>query len=146
MPPKPRILARPRFALALVIVSLGSIHKSASVADWPRFRGPNGSGVAEAAGLPENFDPENVVWKTALPGGHSSPVISGDRIFLTAAEGGARADAGREKVIDEGGKLYTIAVDRGNGEILWKKQAPRPRMERYQPTNSSASPSAVSDG
>ena len=146
MPPKPRILARPRFALALVIVSLGSIHKLASAADWPRFRGPNGSGTAEATGLPADFGSENVVWTTALPGGHSSPVISGDRIFLTAAQGGARADAGREKVIDEGGKLYTIAVDRRNGEILWKKQAPRPRMERYEPTNSAASPSAVSDG
>ena len=117
-----------------------------SAADWPRFRGPNGTGVADATGLPIDLgSPKNVVWKAALPWGHSSPIISGDRIFLTAAEGGEQSDAGRSKVVDKEGKLYTIAVDRGNGEIVWKEEAPRPRMERYEPTNSPTSPSPVSD-
>src|SRR5204862_7162878 len=54
----------------------------AGAADWPQFRGPNASGVAEATRLPVQFGPEkNVVWKAALPFGHSSPVIWGDRIF-----------------------------------------------------------------
>ncbi len=115
--------------------------------DWPRFRGPNGSGVSESIGLPVEFGPnKNVVWKTPLPEGHSSPIISGNRIFLTMAEGGTRVDAGRKKFVDQGGKLYTLGLDRRNGEILWKKQAPRPRLERYQPTNSSASPSPAVDG
>ena len=130
-----------------LIAAVGLLLLPLNAADWPRFRGPNGSGVAEADGLPADLGlTENLVWKAALPGGHSSPVISGDRIFLTAGEGGDRSDAGRSKVIDKDGKLYTIAVDRGNGEIVWKKLAPRPRMERYEPTNSPASPSPVTDG
>jgi outer membrane protein assembly factor BamB len=120
---------------------------SAAGADWPQFRGPNGSGTAETDALPVDFGPaRNVAWKTEIPPGHSSPVIAGDRIFLTAFYGGVRTDAGREKVVDEGGKLYTICLDLRNGKILWKKEVPRPRLERYQPTNSPASPSPVTDG
>ena len=81
-------------------------------ADWSQFRGPNGSGVGDATSLPTQFGPgKNVVWKTAVPAGHSSPVIGGDLIFITAAEGGSRADAGREKVVDQGGKLFTSAKE-----------------------------------
>ena len=50
------------------------------------------------------------------------------------------------KIIDVGGKLYTICLDRPTGKILWKREAPRPRLEPYQPTNSPASPSPVTDG
>jgi outer membrane protein assembly factor BamB len=120
----------------------------ALAAQWPRFRGPNGTGVAESsANLPVRFGPAtNVVWKTALPPGHSSPVIWRDRIFLTAAEGGQPKDAGLSKIVDEGGKLWTFCLDRLTGKILWKREAPRPRLERYQPTNSPASPSPATDG
>src|SRR5213594_1319398 len=84
--------------------------------DWSSFRGPNATGVAEVARLPVRFGPRtNVVWKTELPPGHSSPVIAGERIILTASEGGKRADAGREKVVDEAGRLYTICLDRNTG-------------------------------
>jgi len=120
---------------------------TAFASDWPRFRGPNGNGVGKSKVLPVEFGPEkNVTWKTPLAPGHSSPVVWGDRIYLTGAEGGARADAGREKVRDEGGRLFTYCIDRRKGELLWRKEAPRPRLERYQPTNSPASPSAVTDG
>ncbi len=116
-------------------------------ADWPQFRGVNGSGVSDATRLPSALGPsKNVVWKTAILPGHSSPVVAGNIIFLTGSEGGARADAGREKVVDQGGKLFTFAVDRNSGKLLWRKEAPRPRLERYQPTNSPASPSPVTDG
>jgi outer membrane protein assembly factor BamB len=115
-------------------------------AQWPQFRGPNGSGVADTSKLPISFDPANgAAWKTAIPAGHSSPVISGDRIFLTAAEGGNRAEIAVGRVLDKGGKLYTICLDRRTGAILWKKEAPRPRLEQFQPTNSPASPSPVAD-
>lgn len=138
-------MALKRCAAAL---TLWALHCAAqSITAWPQFRGPNGSGVSDATRLPVRFGPgKNVVWKSALPPGHSSPVITGDRIFLTAAEGGGRADAGREKVVDNGGRLYTICLDRSTGKILWKREAPRPRLERYQPTNSPASPSPVTDG
>ena len=53
--------------------------------DWSQFRGPNGSGVSTSTGLPAEFGPEkNVIWKTALPPGHSSPVLTRNRIFVTA--------------------------------------------------------------
>ena len=82
--------------------------------------------------MPVVLDPKKgFAWKTDLPSGHSSPIISGDLIFLTAAEGGARADSTHSKVIDQGGKLLTICLNRRTGAIVWKKEAPRPRVEQY---------------
>ena len=129
-----------RILLAVAVV--------ATAGEWPMFRGVNGSGVADVAKAPVAFGPStNVVWKTALPFGHSSPVITGDLIFLTGAEGGERVDAGRgDKVRDEGGKLFTLCLDRKTGKILWRREAPRPRIERYQKVNSPASPTAATDG
>src|SRR5262245_26453049 len=55
--------------------------------EWAQFRGPNGSGVADTHNLPVEFGPaKNIVWKTPLPLGHSSPVLTGDRIFVTGYE------------------------------------------------------------
>src|SRR6266545_1025567 len=100
--------------------------------DWPRFRGPNGTGVADTTGLPEQFGPaKNLVWKTALPPGHSSPAVSGNQIFVTAFEGD---------------KLLTIALDRGTGRILWRRHSPRERSEVLDKRNSPASPTPVTDG
>jgi outer membrane protein assembly factor BamB len=97
--------------------------------------------------LPVEFDPKHgVVWKTDIPMGHSSPIVHGHRMFVTAVEGGSRSDAGLQKVVDRGGKLVTICIDRHTGKILWKAAAPRPRLEHYQPTNSPASPSPATDG
>ncbi|MBC7925906.1 MAG: pyrrolo-quinoline quinone, partial [Bryobacteraceae bacterium] len=57
---------------------------TASAADWPAFRGLNSTGISQSGNLPTEFGPaKNVVWKTPLPAGHSSPVIVGDRIWLT---------------------------------------------------------------
>src|SRR4051794_21178979 len=105
---------------------------NAAASDWPQFRGPDGLGVSNDRRLPVEFGPQkNVVWKTALPPGHSSPILVGPRIFVTAYEGE---------------KLFTIALDRATGKILWKREAPRPRQEFRQATNSPASGSPVSDG
>lgn len=116
--------------------------------DWTRFRGDNGSGIALGTGtLPDRVSPtENVVWKTPTPAGHSSPVIWRDRVFITGAEGGTRASAPRDKIVDTGGRLYTLCLDRISGRILWRRSVPRPRVEAYQVTNSPASPSATTDG
>lgn len=101
-------------------------------ADWPQFRGPGGTGIAEEKNLPvEAGKDKNVVWKTEVPPGHSSPILAGSRIFLTAYEGE---------------RLLTICLDRATGKILWRRQAPRPRAEQMQKTNSPASPSPASDG
>jgi outer membrane protein assembly factor BamB len=115
---------------------------------WPQFRGPNGSGVAEAHNLPVEFGPEkNVVWSVDLPPGHSSPVIARGRIFLTAMDGESLTRIGRDKAADSGqGKLWTICLDQATGKTLWRSPVPRPRREQYQVTNSAASPSPVTDG
>ena len=100
--------------------------------NWPRFRGPNGSGVADTSALPAEFGPgKNLVWKTSLPAGHSSPVLSEKHVFLTAFEGE---------------KLFTYCLDRADGRILWRREAPRSRKEPLDKRNSPASPSPVTDG
>ena len=117
-------------------------------AQWPQFRGPNGSGVATAHDLPVGFGPtENLVWKADLPRGHSSPVIANGRIFVTAVEGESLVKISRDKAADSGaGKLWTICLDQATGKVLWRSPVPRPRREQYQVTNSAASPSPVTDG
>lgn len=105
---------------------------SICAADWPQFRGPNSAGVSNDTGLPAKLSPtDNVVWKTPLPPGHSSPILTGDRIFVTA--------------IDQE-KLFVIALDRGTGKIVWRREVPRPRSQKMHLMNDPASPSPVSDG
>src|SRR5262249_36753539 len=78
-----RIMKRILCVIVALIASF-SITK-ASTESWSQFRGPNGTGVSETKGIPDTFGPgKNVVWKTALPPGHSSPVLTNDRIFVTA--------------------------------------------------------------
>jgi outer membrane protein assembly factor BamB len=101
-------------------------------ADWTQFRGPNGTGVSSSKDVPEHFDQQkNVLWRTALPAGHSSPVLTADHIFVTAFEGKT---------------LLTICLDRATGKVLWRRAAPRDREESYEQTNGPASPSPVTDG
>jgi outer membrane protein assembly factor BamB len=117
--------------LHLILVAI-TLFIPATSSDWDRFRGPNGAGVSDTTGLPAEFGPaQNVVWKTELPEGFSSPVIHGDKIFLT----GFRDD-----------KLLTFAVDRRSGKILWTREAPRDRTEKLDPRNHPAAASAATDG
>lgn len=100
--------------------------------EWRQFRGPNAAGVSDSKGVPVEFGPaRNVVWKTALPPGKSSPVFADGRIFLTA---------------HEGEKLVTLAVDRGSGRLLWRKEIDRNRQERRNKLNDAAAPTPVTDG
>ena len=100
--------------------------------DWTRFRGPNGSGVAEEGALPNQFGPnQNVVWQTLIPSGKSSPILTGKRVYLTA---------------HKEGKLLTLALDRANGKILWQREAPGRRLESMHRLNDEAAPTPVTDG
>jgi len=118
---------------AVLILLTASVTGTLSAAEnWTRFRGPNGSGVSTSTKVPLEFGPDtNVVWKTALPFGHSSPILTGDRIYLTA-------------VRDE--RLVTIALDRRSGRILWEREAPRARNEKLDSRNGPAAPSPAVDG
>lgn len=99
--------------------------------DWLQFRGPNAGGVADSAAPAEPDPDKNLVWKTAVPLGHSSPVVAGDRIYLTAVEGD---------------RLLTLALDRATGRSLWTREAPRSRVSKTHKVNNAASASPVSDG
>src|SRR6476661_326462 len=114
------------------IVVFSALVLAASDPDWSRFRGPNGTGIAETSALPAEFGPaKNVLWKTAMPPGHSSPVLTRTHIFLTGADGD---------------KLVVLAVDRATGKELWRRQVPRNRSGRLENVNGPASPSPVTDG
>jgi len=106
------------------------------VQDWPQFRGPTGQGVSEERGLPLSWsETKNVRWKTAIPGrGWSSPVIQGDRIWLTTAT-------------DEGKSLRAIAVDLKTGAILQNVEVFHLKSAKLANSkNSFASPTPVVEG
>jgi outer membrane protein assembly factor BamB len=112
---------------ALALVAAAPLAAS----DWSRFRGPNGSGIAEGRPLPSSLAPETAAWKVALPPGFSSPVLYGDRIFLTAYEGD---------------QLLVLCLSRADGRELWRREAPRARREKFDRRNGPASPSTAVDG
>lgn len=120
-------------AAVSVVLSLLLSGGGSSEEQWAQFRGPGGAGVApDSAPLPALLDPDvNLVWKTALEPGHSSPCIWGERIFLTAASGS---------------ELSTIALDRVTGEVLWRRAVEVPALERMHRINSAAASTATSDG
>src|SRR5262245_4707147 len=120
-----------KFVLSLSL-SL-TLTPSLFAADWPQFRGPGGSGVADDQKPPVKFGPkENLAWKVPVPPGPSSPIVVGDKIVLTAFEDG---------------KLYTICYSRADGKELWRADAKAKKIEEFHPTeNSPASSTPASDG
>lgn len=120
-----------------------------SAADWPRFRGPNGSGIsADAASIPVKWSPdENIRWKTPLPGaGVSSPIVIGDRLFVTCYSG---YGANFGKIEDL--KRHLVCVNRSSGKILWDRSVDAVLPEdSYSgmgiPSHGYASHTPVSDG
>ncbi|HEU4510564.1 MAG TPA: PQQ-binding-like beta-propeller repeat protein [Pyrinomonadaceae bacterium] len=121
-----------KLVVAFFMLSLMVITAAAAGDEWSQFRGPNGTGVSDTKNLPAEFGPnKNVVWKAELPPGHSSPVLTRDRIFVTAHENYS---------------LFVIALDRKTGKTVWKKQVPRLRVGRLQNVNGPASPTPVTDG
>ncbi len=115
-------------ALMLLAPSLGG----EAADEWRQFRGPNGTGISTSTNLPVEFRAgKNRQWRTALPPGHSSPVLSRDRIFVTAFDGT---------------KLLVICVNQKDGKLLWQREVPRGRTDRLLKPNHPASPSPVTDG
>ena len=119
----------PSFVVAILVAQ-----HSASAEDWPGFRGPTGQGVSTATGLPLTWGTDqNVVWKLPLPGpGSSSPIVFGDRIYLTSYSGYAVPDqpgGSLEKL-----KRHLVAIDRKTGAIIWDRAiaAKLPEEERIR--------------
>jgi len=103
-----------------------------SASDWPRFRGPNGSGVSKARNLPLVVGEEtNMAWHVAVPPGSSSPIVAGDGVFLTAFEGEHR---------------WTLCFDLQTGVQRWRRSVESVRFERKTKPNDPASSTPCTDG
>ena len=99
-------------------------------AAWNRYRGLNGTGIAEGS-YPTEIGPEaKAVWKRDFPAGYSSPILSRKWVFLTGTE-------------EEG--LFTYALDRETGATLWRRESPRPRRTKFHSDNHPAAASAAVD-
>jgi outer membrane protein assembly factor BamB len=121
-----------KLILATVLLA-STVTLFAAEAQWPQFRGPNGAGLAEGQKPVVEFGPEkNLLWKATVPPGASSPVIAGDRIFLTGFENK---------------KLFTFCVSRKDGKELWRAEAPAKAIEKFHELEGSpAASSAATDG
>jgi outer membrane protein assembly factor BamB len=100
---------------------------------WPMFRGPAGSGQALDQSIPTEFGPDkNVAWKTTLPSGHSSPIIWGNKLFITGHVGTT---------------VKMLCHDRSTGKLIWEKERKIPRVpEFYHIAGSVAAASPATDG
>jgi outer membrane protein assembly factor BamB len=106
----------------------------AAEGDWPQWRGPAGDGHTTETNVPVTWNDTSIVWKTALPGiGQSSPVIVGNRIFLTSA-----LESGRQRVV--------FCVDRQDGKILWQEVVWTGTPEATHKMNGWASATCATDG
>ncbi len=103
--------------------------------NWPRWRGPAGNGHTSETNLPTTWTADSCAWKLPMKGlGQSSPIIWGERIFLTTA-------------LEYGNKRIVFCVDRNNGKVLWEEQVPwAGEPEKNHRMNSHATASCVTDG
>lgn len=117
------------------------------VGDWPQFRGPDGLATSKSAKLPLKWSAtQNIVWKTPLPGpGSSSPIVVGDRVFLTCYTGYGPAARGATSQDDL--KLHVLCLNRADGRILWDKPiAPElPEKERIREDHGYATSTPAAD-
>lgn len=139
---------------ALLLLSASA----ARAQNWPQFRGPRASGVAEGQKTPLKWDAtksRNVVWKTPIPGlSHASPVVWGERVFVVTAESSDPAptfvpkDRGVSSARDEVKHAWRVyALDRKTGKVLWQQTAREgvPRARRHiKATQANSTP--VTDG
>ena len=109
------------FALGVCafFASFALAQKTETKVEWNRFRGPDGTGVHLTSKAPLEWgDNKNIQWKCPLPGyGTSSPIVSGDRVFLTAHSAESVGNSGFEK--------YLLCIDRNSGQKLWSRKIKR---------------------
>ncbi len=129
----PTILSGSLLAACIAVV-LAPLRPALGEENWPRFRGPAGTGHSEVTDLMVEWGPENVVWKVELKGaGQSAPVNWGDRLFVTSAS-------------EDGKERYLFCLDRNNGELIWEDTLPCGSPETPHKMNSWATPTCATNG
>jgi outer membrane protein assembly factor BamB len=120
--------------LAIAVLAAFLLPKAPACAqEWTRFRGPNGSGISDAPAIPLTFTPAEYNWRVALPGaGASSPVLWGDKVFVTSAE-------------EAQGRRYLLCLDAANGRTLWMRTYPFTRHPKHQFNGYASSTPAVDE-
>lgn len=123
---------------------------AAAAANWPQFRGPEGSATADASQIPDRWsDTENLAWRAELPGpGSSSPIVWGDRVFVTcySGYGVSTRQVGEPEML----KRHLLCFDRKSGRELWRKMVdarlPEDPYRGYITEHGYATNSPVTDG
>jgi outer membrane protein assembly factor BamB len=157
-----------RKQLSCVVMLLGLLAVTLGAEQWPQWRGPAASGTSTESGLPVRWsDTENIAWKAPLPGlGISSPIVSGDLVFVTSQAGngavlpgprlvqGANPLEAGERPLGKGptsgdGRVtfHVSAFDRGSGRRAWQFELPgEGPLPSVHEKHNLASPSPVTDG
>ena len=117
----------------------------ARAGDWPGWRGPTGCGTTDEKDLPLEWDGktgQNVIWKTAIPGltGHSSPVVWGDRVFVTMSVHMTQEQEQKKVIPDH----FFACLQASDGKLLWKTQIDHSTYPAYM--GSYSVPTPVTDG
>jgi len=125
------------------VAVLGLIALSAHAQNWPGWRGPTADGVTPEKNFPIKWSAsDNIAWKTPIPGrGHSSPIVWGDRVFVTSCVEG---DDPKDKTTPRDRIL--VCVDRKTGKVLWQKTVLTAKLEGVHKENSYASSTPATDG
>src|SRR5262249_54183607 len=116
-------------------VGLLLLTTAGSAEPWPMWRGPRGDGTSTENNIPIRWSStDNTCWKVPIPGkGHSSPIVWGDRIFVTTC-------------LEEHQKRLLLCLDRSTGKLLWQREVLRAKLEGKHALNSFASATPATDG
>jgi len=118
-------------ALVLSVLAITTL----SAGDWPQFRGPQGDGIAPDAKLPAKLDAQSVSWSADLPGrGVSSPIIVGERVFVTSSSGPKHE------------RLRVLCFNLADGSLRWERQFWATGRTMTHEKISGATPTPASDG
>ncbi|MDQ3622323.1 MAG: PQQ-like beta-propeller repeat protein, partial [Verrucomicrobiota bacterium] len=116
----------------MALIALAAFAREAPAQEWARFRGPNGTGISHAKTIPTTLTAADINWKVELPGvGHSSPVLWGDRIFLTSTG-------------DNSGGLNVLCLSAADGKLLWRRDFPLMPFSRHRFNSFASATPAVS--
>ena len=128
-------MRRPAWDMVMLTAVAASAAAGADGDEWCRFRGPNGSGISEAATVPVRWTEKDYNWKVKLPGsGHSSPVVWKDRLFLLCAD-------------DETAARVVVCLRARDGQVVWRRDyASTPHKVVSGNTHASSTPAVGADG